>query len=98
MSGWLTLVHSVMLQDPNSIKYNMAPPSADNEINARAPAVVTLTNGDDNAYQNYLTKERGSEYYNEHEYFLKAKSDMQKHHHDRVSSVSTPRQQRKYTA
>ena len=36
----------------------------------------------------FFKKSKDDAFLNEHEYFLKAKNDLQKHHHDEVTKVN----------
>ena len=75
--------------DPNDILS-----AARNDVKVPSPSSaksrdpVTLQNMVDNVYQKYILQDRDDDFYNEHEFFLGAKADMQKHHHDRVTNVS----------
>ena len=43
----------------------------------------------DNAFSRYVNHASSSGHqWNEHEYYLKAKSDMQKHHHEKVAKAN----------
>jgi hypothetical protein len=61
------------------------------ELSSTLPPPVVLDNQDaavtaKSVYKDYLTN-LNSQFSNEHEYFIKAKSDLQKHHHDKVTKV-----------
>ena len=72
--------------DPNDILPAAARNDVHHDQKPRDP--VTLQNMVDNVYQKYILQDRDDDFYNEHEFFLGAKADMQKHHHDRVTNVS----------
>ena len=80
----LSIVCFVYLQqpkDPNAILPERITPKPDYKVKSKPSS-------ENDVYAKYITGDRGPEFYNEHEFFMKAKGDMQKHHHERVASVS----------
>ena len=68
--------------DPNDVLA-----AAPNDVNK--PSTPSRDNNMvDDVYHKYIMQDRDDAFFNEHEYFLKAQADMQRHHHDRVTGVS----------